>query len=231
MKKQVIAAVTSVGLLVGCATDDPNKGTKIGAAVGAVIGGVLGHQVNDDNGRYVGALVGLAAGAGVGVYMDKQQRELEQRLSEEQRNEQLKITRLPDGSLQVGVASEASFDTNSSTIKPEFIGTYQKIAAVLEDFDQTVVHVIGHTDSIGTYEYNQALSERRANSVATLLTNNGASNERLRVEGRGEREPVASNVMEDGRRKNRRVDIVIKPLVKGREEEAYQPPAFVGETP
>lgn len=227
MKKMALVGLVA-SLTVGCAIDDPNRRAKTGAAIGALAGAVLGHQVDGDKGRYFGAVLGGIAGGAVGGYMDDQQAELERQLAAEQAAELLQITRLSDGSLKVGIASEASFDVNSSAIKSSAQHTYNKIASVLNDYDQSVIHVIGHTDSTGTAEYNQKLSEARARSVADTMTTQGVPRERLRTEGRGEFEPVATNDSTEGRRRNRRVDIVIKAVVQGSEQEAYRRPGFLG---
>ncbi|MGB1582054.1 MAG: OmpA family protein [Nevskiales bacterium] len=229
MRKILIAAtITTTVMVAGCATDDPNKRSKIGAAIGAVVGGVIGHQADDGKGKYIGAVVGAIGGAAVGNYMDKQHAELQKRLAEEAARKELYITELPGNALKIGLASEVSFDTGKHDIKPGAYATYTKIANVLKDFDKTVIHVVGHTDSVGSNEYNQGLSERRASSVGNRLIAEAVPNNRVLLEGRGEREPIADNSTEDGRRRNRRVDIVIKPIVEGQESDAYTPPPYLG---
>lgn len=218
----------AASLTTACVTDDPNRRAKTGAAIGALAGAVLGHQMDGDKGRYFGAVIGGIAGGAVGGYMDDQQAELERQLAAEQNAKLLKISRLPDGSLRVGIASEASFNVNQSSIRSDAQPIYNKIANVLVDYDKSIVHVIGHTDSTGTAEHNQTLSEARARSVADTMSYQGVPRDRLRTEGRGEFEPVATNDTADGRRRNRRVDIVIKPVVQGNEREAYRRPGFLG---
>ncbi len=214
--------------LVACATDDPNRRAKTGAAVGALIGAVAGHQVDGDKGRYIGAVVGAIAGGAVGNYMDKQQAELERELAAEAARKELRITRLSGDALKIGVASDASFGVDRSDLTATAQATFGKIAEVLKDYDKTVIHVVGHTDSTGSDSYNQGLSERRANSVQSYITQNGVLYDRVRTEGRGEREPIASNETGAGRAQNRRVDIVIKAVVEGQEQQAYAPPPYLG---
>ena len=221
MKKVLIIAIAAA--TAGCAADDPHQRAKTGAAIGAIAGAVLGHQVHDDRGRYWGAAAGALAGAGVGNYMDTQQREFEAALAEEQRRNDLEIQRMADQSLKIDVSNEVSFDFGKSDLKPAFLPTLDKVADLLHRFDRTVVHVIGHTDNIGSEAYNQGLSERRAQSVVTYLTNRGIPWQRLVTEGRGMREPRATNATEAGRQLNRRVELLIKPVVEGQEERAYQP--------
>ena len=214
--------------LSACAVDDPNRRTKTGALIGAVAGAVVGHQIDDDKGRYVGAVAGAIAGAAVGNYMDKQAVELERQLAAERARDELRITRMAGNALRVGIASDASFEFGKASLRPEAMATYAKIASVLKDYDKTVVHVVGHTDSVGSETYNQGLSERRAAAVARYLESQGMNPGRIRQEGRGEREPIASNETDAGRAKNRRVDIVIKPVIEGQEEQAWTPPPYLG---
>ncbi len=224
-----VAGVAALSVaLVGCAADDPNRRAKTGAAVGALIGAVAGHQVDGDKGRYIGAVVGAIAGGAVGGYMDKQQAELERELAAEAARKELNITRLAGDALKVGVASDASFAFGKSDLSQQALATFGKIADVLKDYDKTVIHIVGHTDSVGSDEYNMGLSQRRANTVSSYLTSRGVLHERVRTEGRGEREPIASNESDVGRTKNRRVDIVIKAIVEGREQQAYTPPPYLG---
>lgn len=221
------AAVLGIAVsLAACAADDPNKRAKTGAAVGALVGAVLGNQSGHDTKkrRILGAAIGAVTGAAVGSYMDKQQAELEAKLKAEQEREELQITRLSDNSLKVGVASEATFDVDRSDLKPSSLSTFGKIAGVLKSYDKTVIHVVGHTDSTGSDAYNQGLSERRSVSVGNHLMQQGVPQDRILMEGRGEGEPRATNGTPEGRRLNRRVDIVIKPIVEGQEDRAFDPP-------
>jgi outer membrane protein OmpA-like peptidoglycan-associated protein len=214
--------------ITACA-GDPNRRAKIGAATGAVIGAAVGNKVDRGQGKYVGAVVGAIAGGAVGHYMDKQEEQLQKDLAQEAARNELSIVRMTEDTLRVGVASDVSFDVNSAEIKFNARQTYDKIAAVLKDYDKTIIHVVGHTDSDGSDQHNQALSERRAESVANLLSNNGVPSARVRIEGRGEREPIASNTTAEGKRKNRRVDIVIKTVVEGREQDAERSPPYLGQ--
>lgn len=225
MTKSTIALVVAAAL-AGCATDDPNQRAKAGAAIGAVAGAILGHQIDGKSGRYVGAAVGALAGGGTGYYMDNQQKAFEQAMLEEQRNNQLDIERLRDDTLKLSLDSEVSFDLNQSLIKPAFRPSLDKLADVLIKYDRTVVHVVGHTDSTGSDSHNQSLSERRAQSVSSYLEQRGVPYQRLRHEGRGESEPRDSNDTAAGRQLNRRVEIYVKPIVEGREQEAFDSPRY-----
>lgn len=224
MKHTILIASITIAL-AGCAANDPNKRTKTGAAVGAVAGTAVGYAVDDGTGgALAGAAIGALAGAGVGRYMDNQQREMEQALAEEQRRNEIQVERLQDQSLKIDISNEVSFDFDSAAIKPTFRPSLDKVADVLQRYPKTVVHVVGHTDSTGSESYNQQLSERRAESVVDYFTRQGVSQSRLVAMGRGETEPRATNDTEAGRQLNRRVEIIVKPVVEGDESEAYQTP-------
>lgn len=226
VKTLVCAALIVV--LTACAADDPNRSAKTGAAIGAVLGAIAGNQSKSDKGKYVGAVVGAIAGGAVGHYMDKQRAELEKKLKAETEAKELQITKLSDDTLKIGIASDASFDVNAAQLKPQALTTFTKISNVLKDYDKTVIHIVGHTDSSGADSYNQSLSERRAASVASYMTSQGLDATRVREEGRGEREPIASNSTKEGQTQNRRVDVVIKAVVEGNEQQAWTPPPYLG---
>ncbi|HHO68620.1 MAG TPA: OmpA family protein [Gammaproteobacteria bacterium] len=202
--------------LAGCATDDPNRRAKTGAAVGAVAGAIIGKQISGGKkGAIAGAVAGAVAGGALGNYMDQQQREFEAALAEEQRRNELEISRLQDESLKIEVSNEVSFDFDSASLKPAFLPTLDKVAAILQRYPRTTVTIIGHTDNIGPEAYNQQLSERRARSVADYLADRGVDPARLRIVGRGETQPRASNATAAGRQLNRRVEILIRPIDDG----------------
>lgn len=223
-----ILLICSALTLAACAPNDPNRRAKTGATLGAIAGAVLGHQLDDKSGRWAGAALGALIGGGAGYYMDEQQREFENALREEQEQNQLEIERLRDDTLKLTVDSEISFDFNKANIRPTFYQSLNKLANVINKYDRTVVHIVGHTDSKGANAYNQTLSERRANSVQSYLMTRGVQNYRLETWGRGESEPRATNTTEAGRQLNRRVEIFIKPVVQGQEERAYQAPTYTG---
>ena len=216
-------------LAAGCA-GDPNRKTKIGAGVGAVLGGLAGSQLGDKSGTNaaIGAALGALAGGGTGRYMDNQQKELSTQLEAEQERDVLDITRLDGDTLKIGVASDASFAVDSSTLSMNAQTTFNKIAGVLKSYDKTAIHVVGHTDSTGSEQHNLELSQQRAQSVAQFLTGHGVNSQRLLTWGRGESQPIATNDTVEGRAENRRVDIVIKPIVEGQEQQAFSEPPYLG---
>jgi outer membrane protein OmpA-like peptidoglycan-associated protein len=215
MKKLLLTSVI-LASLTACATDDPNKRAKYGAAAGAVAGALLGHSVsNDKEGLLIGAAVGAAAGAGIGNYMDNQQQEMEAALAAEQASHDIEIRRLQDESLKIDIASEVSFDFGKAGLKSAFMPTLQKVAGVLQRYPNTTIHVVGHTDSVGSESYNMTLSHHRAESVVDYFASQGVSSSRLVASGRGESQPRATNDTEAGRQLNRRVEIYVKPIAQG----------------
>lgn len=229
LRSNLIALFMGALIVTACA-GDPNRRAKIGAATGAVIGGVIGSEVGDESTVNVlaGAALGALAGGAAGHYMDNQHAELQERLAAEQARNQLYITQMPGNALRIGIASDYSFAVDSADLSLGAKTTFAKIAKVLKDYEQTVVHVVGHTDGTGEAAYNQKLSERRAEAVASFLGSEGVEYGRLVTWGRGESEPIAPNDTEAGRKRNRRVDIVIKPIIEGQEKAAFTAPPYLG---
>jgi outer membrane protein OmpA-like peptidoglycan-associated protein len=228
MGKCGIVVITLCGLLGtwGCA-DDPYRRTKAGAVIGGAAGAGIGAIIDKKHrgrGAAIGGAIGVLAGGGVGYYMDRQQREIEAELAKEMQDHAIEVKRLEDNTLQLNLRSEATFDVNSVAVKPEFQKSLAKVGKILSKYDSTVVHVIGHTDDTGGDAYNQRLSERRADAVSSQLSKQGVIQERLLVVGRGEREPIVSNVSWEGRSVNRRVELYLKPVIEGKEDWAYQSP-------
>lgn len=224
MKKIVLVSLIAA-TLSGCAANDPNQKTKTGAAVGAAAGALLGYAVDDGAGGVLaGAAVGALAGGGVGYYMDKQQQEMEAALADERARNELKIQQLENETLKIDISSEVSFDFDSASLKSAFTPTLNKVANILQRYPNTIIHVVGHTDSVGSESYNMKLSERRAQSVVDYLSTEGVSSSRLFAIGKGESEPRATNDTEAGRQLNRRVELFVKPVIEGQESEAYQTP-------
>ena len=222
MKRDPLLLVVVLFLVVGlsgCATNTTHENTKkgagIGALVGALSGAIIGYQNDHSGGALRGALIGGAAGgalgAGAGAYMDKQQTEFEQQLSAEQAQHQIEIERQQNEILKLTMSSEVSFDFNSASLKPTFYSSLNKIADIMARYPQTQILVVGHTDSVGSEQYNLDLSLRRANAVANYLISHGVAQQRMGTEGHGEMEPIASNDTADGRARNRRVEIFVVP--------------------
>ncbi len=195
-----------------CVTD-PNTGerkvsrTAIGAGGGALAGYLLGGLIGGKTARIVGAGIGGVAGGAVGYKMDQQIKELEEK------TEGSGIDVTSDGeSILVNMPDSVTFAVDSSVISPSFQDTLDEIAQSLINYPDSLIDVYGHTDSTGSDAYNQALSERRAQAVANYLISRGVSSARLRWQGFGETQPVATNETGEGRARNRRVEIKIVPV-------------------
>lgn len=218
MHRSILVLAASGLLLTACATD-PFTGEKkvsntaVGAGTGALLGtaagALVGTTTNAKTGTsmLVGAGLGALAGGGVGLYMDNQEAKLRQRLE----GTGVSVTRVGDN-IVLNMPSNITFDTDRAEIKPAFYDTLNSVALVLQEFDKTRVEVDGHTDSDGSDEYNDELSQRRASSVARYLTSQQLNPRRFSVEGLGESQPIASNSTAAGKAQNRRVEIQIVPL-------------------
>mgnify|MGYP003754189707 CR=1 FL=1 len=188
----------------GCADmSNTLKGSGIGAAAGAAIGGLIGKATGKTStGVLVGGAVGATAGAVIGRQMDKQAEELEAAL------EDANVERVGDG-IKVTFDSAILFGVNSSTISEDAKANLRDLASSLEAYPNTNILIVGHTDDTGEADYNQALSEKRAESAALELLEAGVANERVEIVGYGETDPVAQNDSVEGRRENRRVEVAI----------------------
>lgn len=197
------AALLALGL-AGCASlNKKETGAIIGAGTGAVIGGAIGaNNGSTAKGAIIGAAVGGTVGAIIGHQMDQQAKELKQNIPG------ATVERVGEG-IQVTFQSGLLFDFDSDRVRAEAAQNLRNLAASLDKYPNTDLLIVGHTDSIGTASYNQALSERRAQSTADYLASQGVTRVRLRTAGRGETEPVASNGTDAGRQKNRRVEVAI----------------------
>jgi outer membrane protein OmpA-like peptidoglycan-associated protein len=182
-------------------------GAGIGAASGAVIGLLTADSKDRQKNALIGAGLGALAGGGIGYYMDVQEAKLRQRL----RGSGVSVTRVGN-QINLNMPGNITFATGSPNINADFYDVLNAVVIVLKEYDKTTVDVIGHTDSVGSEEYNQRLSENRARSVAEYLAGQGILPARLLVAGRGESQPVASNSTPEGRSQNRRVTIQIVPI-------------------
>ncbi len=184
--------------------------TQAGAIMGAMVGGFLGGISDDDDkvrNTVIGAAAGAAVGAAIGQALDRQARDLEQSLNNSD------VTIVNTGSeLIVTMPQDILFDVDSATLRADLEADIVALAENLQSYPDTTVDVIGHTDNTGTAAYNQDLSTRRAASVSAVLLRNGVAGSRIQSYGRGETEPVATNLNADGRRQNRRVEFIIRPM-------------------
>jgi len=187
------------------------KGAAIGAAAGAVVGLLSGDDADERRkNALIGAGVGALAGTAVGAYMDAQENKLREQLE----NTGVSVTRQGDDIL-LNMPGNVTFDVNRADVKSSFYPVLNSVGLVLNEYDKTLVDVIGFTDSTGSVEYNMDLSERRAESVAGYLENQGIVNARIIPQGLGPHYPIANNQTVDGRQQNRRVELVLKPITRG----------------
>lgn len=187
------------------------KGALIGAAIGAVAGLLSGDDATERRQRaLIGAGVGGLTGAAIGSYQDKQERALRERMA----GTGVEVVRDGDN-ITLDMPEAITFGFDSATLNRNAYGVLDRVAETLKEYDQTLIEVAGHTDSVGSEAYNQKLSERRAQAVADYLISRGVSGTRLMVIGAGESHPVASNETEAGRAENRRVELTIVPVRAG----------------
>jgi len=216
-----VGSLAIVLLASGCKTLDPytgeeqtskaTKGAIIGAAAGAVVGLASGEDAVDRRQRaLIGAGVGALAGGSIGHYQDRQEAELRAKLE----GTGVSVTRMGDN-ITLNMPGNVTFATDSSDLNADFFNVLNSVSKVLREFDQTIVEVAGHTDNTGSDEYNEALSDRRASSVARYFESRNIAPQRLLTIGMGESRPVADNGTAEGRQANRRVEITMVPLTSG----------------
>ncbi len=213
------AAGLAAMLATTACTTDPQTGQRsiskaaIGGIGGALGGYLLGDLVGgrrDRTEKILGAGIGAVAGAGIGAYMDAQER----KLREQTAGTGVDVIRDGDN-LLLRMPSGITFAYNRADVQPQFQPTLNEVASVLAQYPKTYIDVLGHTDSDGSDAYNQTLSERRAQSVADYLVSKGVQSARLATRGYGESQPIASNATEEGKAANRRVEIKIAPVTEG----------------
>jgi len=219
-KMFTLAGVAASVLLASCTTNPytgerqaskASKGAGIGAVAGAVAGMVTGSDAKERKKRaLIGAGIGALAGGGVGYYMDVQEQKLRQQLE----GTGVSVTRIGDN-ITLNMPGNVTFRTDSSDLNGNFFQVLDSVGLVLKEYEKTIIEVAGHTDNTGEDAYNQALSERRARTVAQYLASKGVMDQRIITVGAGESRPVASNATAEGRQANRRVELTLAPLTAG----------------
>ncbi|CAG0909486.1 unnamed protein product, partial [Cyprideis torosa] len=208
----LLPTIALIGL-TACTTgpDDPNRKAKQGALIGAAAGAITGRLAGgDDKGErnratVAGAILGAGGGAAIGNQLDKQEAELRQQLGNDT------LIQNTGDRLIVTMPQDILFATDSASLRPDLQSDIRTVARSLLNYPDTTVQVIGHTDNTGEAGYNLELSKRRAQSVTSVLISEGVPGGRLISIGRGEDQPIASNLTPEGRTQNRRVEIVILP--------------------
>jgi outer membrane protein OmpA-like peptidoglycan-associated protein len=211
---KIVSLLVLVFVLVACAAPQTKtqKGATYGAAGGAAAGAIIGQVIGGNTestlwGAAIGAAVGGLGGAGVGKMMDNQERDMREALAASE----AAAIRREGNLLAVTFKGDVTFDTNSTVVKPGLYSEIDRVSGVLTRYPETLIRVEGHTDSVGSEEYNMDLSFRRANSVRDLLVQRGVNSSRIQPVAFGETMPVATNATEAGRQLNRRVEIKIAP--------------------
>ena len=202
-KRSIFYQIIGASMLFGCASwNNTEKGVAVGGGAGAAIGAVLGNKSGQvGKGAGIGAVVGGAAGAAVGIYMDKQAKKMEE---------------IKDAEVErVGEAIKLTFDSgilfgfDSFSLTPDAQESIMKLSEILNEYPETNISIEGHTDNRGAYAYNQKLSEQRAQSVRNYLKMKGVEDNRLFTIGHSFDKPIATNETDEGRAKNRRVEVLI----------------------
>ncbi len=211
--KKVLIMCLALSLLSACATDPYTGESKVsktawGTGIGTAVGAGVGALIGGEKGALIGASVGAATGAATGGYMDLQARELRQKLV----GTGVQLKQLDNGQILLIMPSNITFATDSDVFQTGFNSILDSVATVLKKYNKTVINVVGHTDSVGSDEYNMQLSARRAMAVSNYLALRGVAENRMAVRAMGEKAPIASNDTEAGRAQNRRVEITIQPL-------------------
>jgi outer membrane protein OmpA-like peptidoglycan-associated protein len=214
MKTPLILAAVGTLALTACVDpnaypDDPNARQRSGAIIGGLTGALAGVAVSGDGDELKGAIVGGALGAGtgalIGADLDRQAAELRGSL-----NSNISVTNTGEY-LIVNMPQDLLFAVDSASVRPDLRSDLNAVASSLLRYPNSRIEVIGHTDNTGSAAYNQDLSQRRAVAVASVLRESGVPGSRVAAFGRGEDQPIASNLTPDGRAKNRRVEIIIRP--------------------
>lgn len=186
-----------------------SKGAIAGGLIGAVIGAATAPKEERAKRAIIGAGIGGVAGGGVGYYMDQQEKELREELV----GSGVQVQRTEEGQIDLIMPGNITFDVSSSTVSDSFKPTLSSVAKVLQEYENTLVTIAGHTDSSGSEQYNQLLSEQRATAVANIVLQEGILVERVAAIGLGESSPIADNTTAEGRAENRRVEITLDAIV------------------
>jgi outer membrane protein OmpA-like peptidoglycan-associated protein len=213
MKRNILmAALAGTVILSGCAnmSEEQKSGTGKGAAIGAATGAVLGAITGGGSkGAVRGAAVGAAAGALGGYAWSSRMEEQKRQMEASTRGTGVEVTQTADNQLKLNIPSDISFDSGRADIKPNFRQILDDFARGLQGNPNARVTIIGHTDNVGSDAVNDPLSYNRAASVRNYLSTRGVPAGSISIDGRGEREPIASNATADGRARNRRVEIFV----------------------
>ena len=210
MRNTLMVAALASGLALSGCTTDPNTGqqrlnkTAIGTLAGAAGGAAISKATGGDKtGR--DAAIGAALGAGVGYYMERQAKQLEQQMA----GTGVTVTPNANGNIDLVMPGNITFAFDSASLNPSFRPTLDKLAATMNEYNQNTVTIAGHTDSVGNPSYNMNLSRDRANSVRNYLVSRGVASNRINVVAYGQTRPIPDNNSDYGRQQNRRVELTV----------------------
>jgi outer membrane protein OmpA-like peptidoglycan-associated protein len=222
MKKLMVLCLAAVFVLTACTAPQTKteKGAAVGTAAGAAVGAIAGQVIGKNTestvlGTAIGAAAGAAIGAGVGRMLDKQEQAFREALAASEAEEaalRTEVVRQREDMLAIILKGDIIFAKNSAEVKKEMYPEIKRIADVMIQYPDTRITVEGHTDNSGKEDYNMNLSKQRAESVKTLLVQNGVDGSRISIMPFGETSPIASNDTPEGRQQNRRVEIKIQAL-------------------
>ena len=197
-----------VAALTACTTNpytgeqEASKAATYGGGAAAVCG-LLGAIDSREKAAKAALACGLV-GVGVGAYMDAQ----EAKLREQLQGTGVQVVREGDN-IRLVMPGNITFETDSYNLRPQFYSVLNSVGLVLAEFHETTMRVTGHTDNTGSRQYNQTLSQQRAQSVATYLAGQGVASARMIVQGVAFDQPIADNATAEGRAQNRRVELYI----------------------
>lgn len=210
MRNTLMVAALASGLALSGCTTDPYSGqqrlnkTAIGTLAGAAGGAAISKATGGDKtGR--DAAIGAALGAGVGYYMERQAKQLEQQMA----GTGVTVTPNANGNIDLVMPGNITFAFDSASLNPSFRPTLDKLAATMNEYNQNTITIAGHTDSVGNPSYNMNLSRDRANAVRNYLVSRGVASNRINVVAYGQTRPIADNSTDSGRQQNRRVELTV----------------------
>ena len=211
MKTKLIASMLAASLAsAGCADMTPTqRGTAQGAGIGAGLGALIGAATGDSSRAAKGAVIGGAVGAVAGNVWSRRMEEQKRTMEQATAGTGVQVSQTADNRLKLDIPSDISFDTGRADVKSDFRPILDRFASSLQANPATTVTIIGHTDNTGGASVNEPLSRDRAANTRDYLVQRGVSPNRIMIDGRGEREPIASNADASGRARNRRVEIFV----------------------
>ena len=209
----LLAALFVASQMAGCANmDETQRTTATGAAVGAVAGALLGGVTaggNKTKSAATGAAIGAALGAGGGYLWSRHMQEQKAAMEQATQGTGIGVTQTADNQLKLDIPSDLSFDSGRYDIKPALHAVLDRFATTLNQNPVTTVRVVGHTDNVGSDAVNNPLSVNRAAATRDSLVSRGVAGNRIAIDGRGSREPIADNATAAGKARNRRVEIFV----------------------